>query len=231
MLYGFPGETPEDYADHPELFERLHHLTPPIVCVPIRFDRFCPYFERAEAYGIEDLRPHPAYAEIYRGASPERLYDLAYNFVGDYPEQRQFKRYGNTLNRAVQRWQERARDAALVMMDHRGRLVIGDFRGDAPAYTTLAGAARLLYLACDRIQHRRRLAELLVERDGAPASARRLDDVLAPLLAAGLMIEEDERVLSLALSLDDAIPDPRTYFPPPSCWPHLSELMSLLDAA
>ena len=49
-----------------------------------RFDRFSPYQERPETYGIRNLHAHPGYREVYRGLSDELLEDLAYCFIGDY---------------------------------------------------------------------------------------------------------------------------------------------------
>lgn len=81
ILYGFPGERPEQYARMRALVPMIEHLDPPNGCVPIRLDRFSPYFERAADFGFEDVRPMPSYAGIY-ALEPALLARLAYFFEG-----------------------------------------------------------------------------------------------------------------------------------------------------
>jgi ribosomal peptide maturation radical SAM protein 1 len=82
LLWGFPGDEAESYADTLALLPLLHHLQPPSCFLHLSIDRFSPYFQRPEAYGIQNLRPHPA----YRAAFPAHtaIDQLAYYFVGDY---------------------------------------------------------------------------------------------------------------------------------------------------
>jgi len=52
FLHGFPGEDPGAYADLPDLIAKLVHLTPPQADGRVRIDRFSPYFESPEAFGL-----------------------------------------------------------------------------------------------------------------------------------------------------------------------------------
>src|SRR5262249_18382464 len=45
LLYGFPGETRQDYAEMLQLFPSIRFLRPPSACGPIRLDRFSPFFD------------------------------------------------------------------------------------------------------------------------------------------------------------------------------------------
>jgi magnesium-protoporphyrin IX monomethyl ester (oxidative) cyclase len=81
ILYGFPGESPEQYERVKNLVPLIEHLDPPGGCVPIRLDRFSPYYERASDFGFEDVRPVPAYGGIY-ALDPDVLSRLAYFFEG-----------------------------------------------------------------------------------------------------------------------------------------------------
>ena len=85
MLCGFPGSDPEWMVDLAKEMPVLFHLPPPIGTTPIRFDRFSPYHQRPEAYGLE-LEPLPAYGWVYP-LDDAVLKDLAYFFraVGGYP--------------------------------------------------------------------------------------------------------------------------------------------------
>lgn len=50
LLYGFPGETREDYDRMMELLPAIRFLPPPGACGPLRLDRFSLYFADPEVY-------------------------------------------------------------------------------------------------------------------------------------------------------------------------------------
>jgi ribosomal peptide maturation radical SAM protein 1 len=79
ILYGFPEETAEQYRRMRDLAPLLEHLEPPNGCVPIRLDRFSPYFERARDFGFRDVKPVWAYSGVYT-LPDETLANLAYYF-------------------------------------------------------------------------------------------------------------------------------------------------------
>jgi ribosomal peptide maturation radical SAM protein 1 len=83
LLYGFPGETDDDYREIMSLLPRIRHLQLPGACGPIRLDRFSPYFERAEQFGIANVRPLPVYRLIYP-VQDLRHERVAYYFKFDY---------------------------------------------------------------------------------------------------------------------------------------------------
>ena len=60
LLWGFPGEPPEEYRAMADLLPLLTHLAPPISAMPIRLDRFSPNFDQAEALGLTAVEPVPA---------------------------------------------------------------------------------------------------------------------------------------------------------------------------
>jgi ribosomal peptide maturation radical SAM protein 1 len=78
ILCGFPGSDPEWVAEVAAQMPSLFHLPPPNGTTPIRIDRFSPYHQQPEAYGL-DLEPLPAYRLVYPFAE-EVLFDLAYFF-------------------------------------------------------------------------------------------------------------------------------------------------------
>lgn len=82
LLWGFPGDLAKDYEDTLALLPLLHHLQPPDSLLHLSIDRFSPYFQRPEAYGIENIRPHPSYRAAFPGHAA--LHQIAYYFVGDY---------------------------------------------------------------------------------------------------------------------------------------------------
>jgi len=82
LLFGFPGDQPEEYRGVLALLPLLHHLNPPVILNRMGIDRFSPYWENPAAYGLSNIRPFPAYAETFPvSADVERL---AYHFLADF---------------------------------------------------------------------------------------------------------------------------------------------------
>jgi magnesium-protoporphyrin IX monomethyl ester (oxidative) cyclase len=72
ILHGTVGETAQNLRDQATLIPALHHLQPPSYYSPISLDRFSPYAEAPEDYGIELLPTD--YAELlYPGAEVDHL--------------------------------------------------------------------------------------------------------------------------------------------------------------
>jgi ribosomal peptide maturation radical SAM protein 1 len=65
ILYGFPGETEEDYRQQAHLIRRIIHLQPPYAMAVARPDRGSPMFERPDEHSISLLRPSACYRHIY----------------------------------------------------------------------------------------------------------------------------------------------------------------------
>lgn len=78
LLCDFPGEDDAWYADMAETLPLLHHLSPTSNMIKIRFDRFSPFFNQPQDWGLE-LRPAPMYALIYDLPATE-IARLAYFF-------------------------------------------------------------------------------------------------------------------------------------------------------
>jgi ribosomal peptide maturation radical SAM protein 1 len=79
LLVGFPGEGKEVYEKYLTDIPLLAHLYPPSGVQQVRFDRYSPYFTKAEAYGLE-LTPMDFYSYIYP-FTKESITDLAYYFT------------------------------------------------------------------------------------------------------------------------------------------------------
>ena len=78
LLIGFPGEHEDVYKKYLKDIPLLTHLTPPEDVFPARFDRYSPYFMKAQEYGL-DLAPMDYYSFIYP-FSKGSLMNLAYYF-------------------------------------------------------------------------------------------------------------------------------------------------------
>lgn len=76
ILCGLPGETPDDYAQMALLMQKIPHLQPPGAFARVSIDRFSPYFDFPEKYGLK-IRPSIAYSYIY-DLRPDEIANLAY---------------------------------------------------------------------------------------------------------------------------------------------------------
>ncbi|MFK7928564.1 MAG: RiPP maturation radical SAM C-methyltransferase [Myxococcota bacterium] len=134
LLYAFPGDVADDYLPMLDLLPRLHHLIPPNGAVHLAIDRFSPYFDEAEAYGITDLKP----LEAYRAVFPESadLHKLAYHFTGTWESSsKDDSAIRNQLWVRAENWHHAwSEDPPQCTVTPRGanHWVLFDSRGDAP---------------------------------------------------------------------------------------------------
>jgi len=152
MLCGFPGSDPEWLADIAAEMPVLFHLPPPIGATTIRFDRFSPYHERPEAYGLE-LEPLPAYRSVYP-LDAAVMKDLAYFFraVGGLPPRviETTKMARDVAKRWRTEFRSPARAVLVVESDTEEAIRIRDTRGCAvEGVHELRGATAALYRTMD----------------------------------------------------------------------------------
>jgi ribosomal peptide maturation radical SAM protein 1 len=192
ILYGFPGEKPEHYSRMTEWVPRLEHLGPPYSCVPIRLDRFSPYYERAQEFGFADVQPCFAYAAVY-GLAPEELSRLAYFFVGSGAVDRATE-YSAPLQQAVRQWQARhgRRNEAAVLnaSDFDSRPLIEDTRSCALERWRCLTEQEAAVL--EAFREPRQVRVVLQNFAGGPESFDRL-------VQASYLLEDGEHALSLVV--------------------------------
>jgi ribosomal peptide maturation radical SAM protein 1 len=115
ILIGFPFEVESDYEAMPLLLSLLSHLEPPGCFGPISIDRFSPYFRMPHAYGIKEIRPLPAYSEIFPNDAD--IFDIAYHFIAEYPSILTINPdLVSTMERMVTQWQAQWTAACLPML-------------------------------------------------------------------------------------------------------------------
>lgn len=205
LLWGFPGEPPEDYRRMADLLPMLTHLAPPVSAMPLRLDRFSPNFEQSAALGFVDVEPIAAYGYIYPFPR-DTVANLAYYFTYHYRVPQDVGGYTRAVEDEVHEWRVACGDADLFSVDLGTVLMICDLR---PAYgdhvTSLTGLQRTLYAACDGTRSLNSLRQLAAESEG-PASGPEVEAVLEPLLARGLMVRDRTSYLSLAVPVGDYAP-------------------------
>jgi ribosomal peptide maturation radical SAM protein 1 len=83
LLVDFPNDEDAAYEATAALIPLLFHLEPPSAASPLSIERFSPYFDQSDEFGVKNVRPVPAYAAAF--PTLEDASGLAYHFQADYP--------------------------------------------------------------------------------------------------------------------------------------------------
>nr|VFK60642.1 MAG: ribosomal peptide maturation radical SAM protein 1 [Candidatus Kentron sp. TUN] len=161
LLLGFPGDKEEDYLETMQLITKIVHLQPPLNVTPINIDRFSEYFDNADAYGIDHLRPLPAYSEIY----PEfvDLWKIAYHFTGNItsPVLQNHELKGSIIllcHEWNQRWQQsdnRTQIPTVFLQPHTQDLfLLLDTRTPSDTKTSMINRKTAMAIIVDRVQNK-----------------------------------------------------------------------------
>ncbi|PWT94242.1 MAG: hypothetical protein C5B54_00310 [Acidobacteria bacterium] len=195
LLVGFPGEGEKSYRSYVDMIPRLFHLYPPSGTFPVRFDRFSPYHDQAEKYGL-DLLPLDFYSLIYP-FDKEDLKQFAYYFADHNLRAEYFltmaKWIGKVRAKVIQ-WQARWNNSTQLpsrLHFKGGSQTIYDSRSGSVVEYRIGemGGAILKHLIKPTL-----VDELLrVFPEGAVLSE------IAQLQEYGLLFQEDDRLFSLVL--------------------------------
>jgi hypothetical protein len=206
LMWGFPGEPPEEYEAMAQLVPLLVHLPPPAGSFGLRLDRFSPNFDAAEASGFAGAKPLPAYAHVYPLAAQAHAnlaYYFEFGYTGRHPET-----YVRPLLAALDHWRRAARTSALVSIADRDVLLVCDLRaGREPRLLELDGVARAVHRLCERVQGDDQVYESLAAA-GLPVSRAEAMAAIADLAARGLLVRMGRRCLTLAIPIGDYQPPP-----------------------
>lgn len=218
LLWGFPGERDEWYAEVARVIPLLEHLQAPAGLARLRYDRYSVYHQQALQRGLT-LRPIPAMSYVYP-LNRADLGTLAYFFTADPGGGRPTLTDGSAGNRtgrpgvcamreAASRWRDafsaRARPI-LSVTDRAGTLHVIDTRQCAAARRfLLRGLDRAVYLAADRAPRAERIADVVAREHATDVPGDQVAAAVAKLVAAGLILPVDGRLISLAVP--GALPD------------------------
>jgi ribosomal peptide maturation radical SAM protein 1 len=197
LLYGFPGEDPNEYAKMVRLIPSLRHLDPPTFCDRVRVDRFSPYFTRWQEFGFRQMRPDRAYSYVYP-FEQEVLQNLAYFFEFDHDLADSVESYAGDMVEATVAWQNSSRGANLIMQQSGCDLLLIDMREPGHTFTTrLQEPLSTVYRLCDEAMSAKRIRSLMSDPDGM--SGQELEAALDSLVDRGLMAKDGLAYLSLAV--------------------------------
>jgi ribosomal peptide maturation radical SAM protein 1 len=198
LLIGFPGEGEEVFERYLADIPRLVHLPPPAGVFPVRFDRFSPYFTKAESYGLK-LAPIDFYGKVYP-FPPASLANLAYYFADKNLTAPYFlavARWIERLRRAVAAWAEpwAHGEGAVLCFERPGGTTIRDTRSGAEVVHDVGRVGRRILGALVRPATLAELAALvadepLLERGDLEAEVGRLAE-------RWLIFEDRQKLVSL----------------------------------
>ena len=198
VLWGFPGEDPDEYERMARLVPLICHLQPPARGSEIRLDRFSPNFTRSSELGFANVRPYEAYFDVYEGLSPEAVFNLSYFFRADTDAAERLEGYTRTLADAIQRWRATHAGNSLCYVELDGRMVVLDSRAmlfGKRVYVLDPLQSQILSL-CDKALSLSSLAEALPERSHGEI-ARAVED----FCDKGMIWGDGQRYVSLVVSL------------------------------
>jgi ribosomal peptide maturation radical SAM protein 1 len=196
LLYGFPGETPEDYAETLRTIAAISHLKAPGVVAPIRLDRFSPNYDEAEHFGLVTVKPFPMYQHLYPFPA-ESVANLSYFFEYKYSDGRDPEKYVTEVRHQAQEWKKNQNGDLIKLYGSDPELALVDTRQQgAEVHYPLHGLQREIYDFCDEIQTFRSVMELAAARGAHPAS---VELFLDQLVKTKLMLREGNQYLALAV--------------------------------
>ncbi len=204
ILYGLPGEVPEDYSWMADLIEKIVHFSPPLAVGRARMDRFSPFFERPEAYRMIGKRPSQAFHYVY--PFPEAMLSgLAYYFDFDFADGRQPEDHVGPLVSAVDLWRRHHASASLSMRRMPdGTLILTDTRPCAARFQRrLTEWEAAAYQFCDSGRSLRAVVEFLARKFASPPLREACESWLRECCHEGLMVEVGGTFLSLAVWVPD----------------------------
>ena len=203
LLYGFPGETREDYRESMKVLPAIKFLGAPAAWGPVRMDRFSPYFNSPEDFGMRNVRPIAPYRHLYPFPG-ESLARIAYCFDYDYKPGIDPAGYAEEVVKYLEHWKLNP-EAGLLCCSIRpdGMLALFDSRSEATLRElTLSGLEQAAYEYCDSVRPLPAVIQHLRKRfPGAEFNETGVRGFLDSLVANRLMVTDRVHYLSLAVRM------------------------------
>ncbi|MGL4595391.1 MAG: RiPP maturation radical SAM C-methyltransferase [Thermoguttaceae bacterium] len=216
VLYGFPGEDPVEYTKMTEWLPSISHFHPPQAFGRVRVDRFSPYHNHPEKFGITRLRPFRGFSFLYP-FDEQILRRLAYFHEFDFssqtspdqnsideqtPDQHSIYDYTILLREQLATWKTEFTSGTLRAFDREdGVLLLTDTRRVATEFQyRLSTEEREWYLFCDAARTRKDLANQFPNSD-----PNRIDATLLYWIDKKILLSVDDRFFALAINSQEPI--------------------------
>lgn len=195
ILHSLPGENNNIYKRMIERIPSLMHLPPPKGFEEIVIHRFSPMYDERESLGLKNVRPNEAYHKFYN-LPEEQLNKLAYYFEHDYEPPQEVE----LLRAAVTDWKSSYPSQVFFSIEFKDKLYFYDSRRIAKNEVTfIEKNKKQVYLLCDSGAT---MVELI---DKSGLKQDELNAHVQDLLNKNLIIEIDNRYLSLAVEMDPSL--------------------------
>lgn len=199
FLTGIPGETADDYSFALNVINKITHLKP---CPPglgkIRFDRYSPYFDQPDNFALVNMRPYESYRDVYSPLSWGEICKIAYFFEAEYVRDPRLDGLFEQLERDIQLWNQR----------HAHSLLCHFGPGDVKVFLDLRSASSVMYqvskLQAEIIGLTEGVSGREAVRERIGGSLEKFEAELSELVAAGLVAEEGNLLLSLSNEWDES---------------------------
>jgi ribosomal peptide maturation radical SAM protein 1 len=193
-LFGFPGEDDKEVAEIVRLAASVNHLEPPTGASVLHLDRFSPYFENPDRYGLQPLWPAKPYSHVYPFPM-ESLKRIAYFFDSAVFVNKSKSETFKNLQDATSDWRDAYARSHLLAIPSKSSLVIIDTRPCRQRlWRRLTGISRSLYQLCDTAHN----LPTILENLGSGFDQNEVQSALDTLVRFRLMINVNGRYLSLA---------------------------------
>lgn len=202
ILTGFLGETDEDYRRQIDIIKSLIHLQPPTAVGNFWLERFSPYFNHPDEYGIRIKGPGEAYSYVY-GSTEIDLMKVAYDFeyeIRDLVDPALKKE----LHQAVIEWKQRTQSDQvpfLFFAKSMDFVTVYDGRHKTgPTKTRFAGPHAWIISFCN--EGPRSLEQIMShirEKGGQKEEIEQIDKIIQDLEDKRIIFGERGRYLTLAL--------------------------------
>ena len=193
ILFGFPGETAEDYHQQAEIIRRIPHLEPPYTMAQARPDRGSPMFEQPEEHAISVLSPAACYRHIYPpGYSLRRVSYFFEHQIGNVLPDEGYDECFDLVTEWKDTWKDGERPY-LYYVKTWDSVSIHDGRTSHRDGYRFDDERASVYEACVDAKTKDELVQEL------SCEAGWLDSTLGEFVEKDLMVFSDDRYLALAL--------------------------------
>ena len=202
LIYGFPGETLENYEDQLQIIKRISHLAPPNGVGRIWLERFSPIYQDSAKLGFADIKPESSYAYLYPPSVD--LEQASYFFEGHSPDTVPDAALDGTRDAVFQwrrKWETDILPFLTYVKTHAGVHISDGRENRTDAFkVTYRGPADAIYVHCsDQPRATHGIAKHLLDSLGIRLDESDLQLILNRFVARGFMLAEDNLYLSLAL--------------------------------
>ena len=201
ILYGFPGETREDYQEIMGYLPAIRFLQPPCACGPVRLDRFSPYYDAPQTFGMINVRPLLTYQFLYPFPQSS-LRKIAYYFEYDYESEVDPSGFADEVIAWTDHWRQNPERGSLQSVVRNDAMVLVDTRSNATISSlVMRDLEREAYEFCDAVRSGtavvRRLRESFPDRE---FEDQHVIEFLDSMVANRLMVSNGTDYLSLAIA-------------------------------